>query len=74
MLMPLLPGLERSVDFACHEGRLLGTVTRVKKPTSQRLYHDPYGEELASFVARTFRLSGVLNLQTIDDSTGAPDT
>jgi hypothetical protein len=70
MLMPFLEGLERSVDFSCHEGRLLGTVTRVKAGTSQRLLHDPYGEELAQFVAQTFRLTGILNLQTIEDTGG----
>lgn len=72
MLMPLLPGPERSVDFACLEGRLLGTVSRVKTLTSQRLHHDPLGEELAALVARTFRLTGVLNLQTMEDATGTP--
>ncbi len=72
MLMPLLPGRERSVDFACHEGRLLGSVTRVKTLTSQRLAHDPAGEALADLVARTFRLTGVLNLQTMEDGAGTP--
>lgn len=72
MLMPLLPGPERSVDFACLDGRLLGTVSRVKTLTSQRLHHDPVGEELAALVARTFRLTGVLNLQTMEDATGTP--
>jgi hypothetical protein len=70
MLMPYLTGPERSVDFACLDGRLLGTVTRVKASTSQRLYHDPVGEGMAEQVARTFRLSGVLNLQTIEDASG----
>jgi hypothetical protein len=70
MLMPFLQGLERSVDFSCHEGHLLGTVTRIKAGTSQRLLHDTYGEELAQFVAQTFRLTGILNLQTIEDRTG----
>lgn len=72
MLMPLLPGPERSVDFACLDGRLLGTVSRVKTLTSQRLHHDPVGEELAALVARTFRLTGVLNLQTMEDASGSP--
>lgn len=70
MLMPFFEGPERSVDFACHEGHLLGTVTRVKAKTSQRLLHDPYGEELAGLIAQTFNLTGVLNLQTIEDATG----
>jgi len=72
MLMPLLPGLERSVDFACLDGRLLGSVTRVKTLTSQRLHHDRAGEDLAALVARTFRLTGVLNLQTMEDAFGTP--
>jgi predicted ATP-grasp superfamily ATP-dependent carboligase len=70
MLMPLMPGQERSVDFACLDGLLLGTTTRVKTLTSQRIYHDQLGEDLAGLVARTFGLSGVLNLQTIEDASG----
>lgn len=70
MLMPLLPGPERSIDFACYEGRLLGSVTRKKTFNSQSLQHDPTGEDIAEIVARTFRLSGVLNLQTIEDASG----
>jgi hypothetical protein len=72
MLMPLLPGPERSVDFACLDGRLLGSVTRIKTLTSQRLHHDHAGEVLAELVARTFRLTGVLNLQTMEDVSGTP--
>jgi len=72
MLMPLLPGPERSVDFACLDGSLIGTVTRVKTLTSQRLHHDQAGEDLAALVARTFRLTGVLNLQTMEDASGTP--
>lgn len=70
MLMPYLTGAERSVDFACLDGRLLGTVSRVKAGTSQRLHHDAEGERLAELVTSTFRLSGVLNLQTIEDGKG----
>lgn len=70
MLMPFLAGPERSVDFSCHEGRLLGTVTRIKAGTSQMLLHDPYAEELAALVASTFQLTGILNLQTIEDAAG----
>lgn len=71
MLMPLLPGPERSVDFACLDGRLLGTATRVKTLTSQKICHDQCGEDLASLIARKFGLSGALNLQTMEDATGA---
>lgn len=70
MLMPHHTGPERSVDFACLDGRLLGTVTRVKAGTSQRLYHDPGGERLAELITRDLGLSGVLNLQTIEDARG----
>jgi hypothetical protein len=70
MLMPYYTGLERSVDFACLDGRLLGTVARMKAGTSQRLYHDPEGERLADLITRDIGLSGVLNLQTIEDGTG----
>jgi hypothetical protein len=70
MLMPFLEGPERSVDFSCYEGHLLGTVTRVKAKTSQMLFHDSYGEELAGLIAQTFKLTGVLNLQTIEDASG----
>jgi len=70
MLMPLMPGQERSVDFACLDGRLLGTATRVKTLTSQKICHDQWGEDLAGLVARMFSLSGVLNLQTMEDASG----
>lgn len=70
MLMPFMPGVERSVDFACLDGRLLGTVTRVKQGTSQRLFHDQAAEDLADLLARRYTLSGVLNLQTIEDDKG----
>lgn len=70
MLMPLLTGPERSVDFTRYEGRLLGTVTRIKTLTSQKMCHDRRGEELADFVARTFGLSGLLNIQTMEDAAG----
>lgn len=70
MLMPLMPGQERSVDFACLDGRLLGTATRVKTLTSQKICHDQWGEDLASLIVRTFGLSGMLNLQTMEDATG----
>jgi hypothetical protein len=70
MLMPYYTGPERSVDFACLDGRLLGTVTRVKAGTSQRLYHDSEGERLAELITCDLGLSGVLNLQTIEDADG----
>lgn len=70
MLMPLMPGKERSVDFACLDGGLLGTTTRIKTLTSQEICHDQWGEDLAGLIARTFGLSGVLNLQTMEDTSG----
>lgn len=70
MLMPLMSGPERSVDFACLSGCLLGTATRVKTLTSQKICHDQWGEDLAGLVAHTFCLSGVLNLQTMEDAHG----
>lgn len=70
MLMPFLPGRERSVDFACLDGRLLGCVTRVKSATHQLVCHDPIAEDMAETLARNLKLSGVLNLQTLEDSNG----
>jgi hypothetical protein len=70
MLMPLMPGPERSVDFACLDGRLLGIATRVKALNSQKICHDQWGEDLAGLVARALGLSGVLNLQTMEDESG----
>src|SRR5690606_19679656 len=40
ILMAFLPGPERSIDFACHEGRLLAAVARVKAQHAQRLEYD----------------------------------
>lgn len=72
MLMPFLQGLERSVDFACLDGELLASYTRTKKGRHQIIDHDDRHHGMAQEIAAQFKLSGVLNMQTIEDREGVP--
>jgi hypothetical protein len=70
MTMPFLPGVERSVDFACLDGLLLGAVTREKHGTSQLLGHDPEAAGMAEILVPALGLSGLANLQTLEGADG----
>lgn len=70
MLMPFLPGRERSLDFACLDGRLLGAVTREKHGTVQHIGHDPETARIAEILVPALGLSGLANLQTIEGADG----
>lgn len=72
MLMPYLTGAERSVDFACLDGELLASVTRIKRGRSQILEHDAEHHEMARKIVEKIKLSGVLNLQTMIGEDGRP--
>lgn len=72
MIMPYLTGQERSVDFACLDGRLLASYTRRKTGRSQIIEHDDHHHEMARRIVSDLGLSGVLNLQTIEDCHGVP--
>ncbi|PTX52591.1 ATP-grasp domain-containing protein [Gemmobacter caeni] len=70
MLMPLMRDPERSVDFACLDGVLLGAVSRLKGGSEQMVGPDPVGLEMARRLVKDMRLSGLLNLQTMEDLDG----
>jgi predicted ATP-grasp superfamily ATP-dependent carboligase len=71
MMMPMMRGAERSVDFACLDGVLLGAVSRLKRGGEQLVGPDPVGTEMARRLVSDLRLSGLLNLQTMEDLDGA---
>jgi len=70
MTMPFLPGRERSVDFACLEGRLLGAVTREKNGSVQVVGHNPEAAGIAEVLVAALGLSGLANLQTLEGADG----
>lgn len=70
MMMPLMRGVERSLDFACLDGVLLGAVSRLKRGAEQLVGPDPVGTEMARRLVCDLRLSGLLNLQTMEDLDG----
>lgn len=70
MTMPFLPGRERSVDFACLEGRLLGAVTREKDGSMQHVGHNSEAASIAEILVSALSLSGLANLQTLEDADG----
>lgn len=70
MTMPFLPGVERSVDFACLDGRLLGAVTREKHGSVQHVGHDPEAADMVATLVPALGLSGLANLQTLEGADG----
>lgn len=70
MTMPFLAGRERSVDFACLDGRLLGAVTREKHGSVQLVGHDSEAVGIAVALVPALGLSGIANLQTLEDEDG----
>jgi hypothetical protein len=70
MTMPFLPGRERSLDFACLDGRLLGAVTREKHGAIQYVGHNPEAANIAKVLVSALSLSGLANLQTLEGADG----
>jgi hypothetical protein len=70
MTMPFLAGRERSLDFACLEGRLLGAVTREKNGSMQYVGHNPEAASIAEILVSALSLSGLANLQTLEGADG----
>jgi hypothetical protein len=73
MLMPYLPGPERSVDCLAHYGELLRAVVRRKGSVEgyQELEENPSLIEIVRRLTAHFRLSGLFNAQ-FRDSAGTP--
>jgi len=70
LLMPFLPGLERSVDFVARDGDLLCAVVRAKTGKVQRLETSGPSVLMARVLADRYHLNGLCNLQTREDSAG----
>ncbi len=64
ILMPYLPGVERSVDFVSHEGEMIAAVARVKHGKHQQLELSGPAIICAQVLAKRYRLNGLCNLQT----------
>jgi hypothetical protein len=73
MLMPYLPGPERSVDCLAHSGELLRAVVRRKASVEgyQKLEDNPPLVEIVRRLTAHFRLNGMFNVQ-FRDSGGKP--
>ena len=64
ILMPYLPGPERSVDFVAHQGELIAAVARRKVGKHQVLEVSGPAIDIVRKLARRYRLNGQCNLQT----------
>jgi hypothetical protein len=72
LVLEYLPGVETSTDCLCHRGRLLTGVARRKESGAQRLTASGPALELAARAIAAFDLSGLVNVQMIEDRDGAP--
>ena len=64
ILMPYLPGVERSVDFVSHQGQLIAAIARVKHGRHQMLEIGGAAIDCARMLAERYGLNGLCNLQT----------
>lgn len=74
LVMPYLPGPERSIDCLAHHGELLRCVVRCKSMKNhhrQLIEDNPEVEEIARKLTAQFRLNAVFNIQ-LRDSNGIP--
>lgn len=72
LVMPYLPGHERSVDMVCERGRVLAAVARRKEGALQHMEKGGPAFELAIRTAEFFGCDGILNIQTRDDADSIP--
>lgn len=72
LVMPYLPGPERSVDMVCERGRVIAAVARRKEGALQHMEQSGPAFELAIRTAEYFGCDGILNIQTRDDTYGIP--
>lgn len=64
LLMSLLPGLERSVDFLAHRGQFITGAVRVKHGAVQHVETEGPSLDIARRLTAHYGLHGVCNLQT----------
>lgn len=72
VVMPFLPGIERSVDIIIDQGKVITAVGRCKQGGVQYFERSGRAFELALTCAEHLGLDGLINVQTRDDAHGQP--
>ena len=72
IVMPYLPGPERSVDMLVENGRVLAAVARTKVGSLQTLENEGPAYQLALDCAKALGADGLINVQTRNDENGMP--
>jgi len=72
IVMPYLPGPERSVDMLVENGRVLAAVARTKIGSLQTLENEGPAYQLALDCAKALGADGLINVQTRNDENGMP--
>lgn len=72
IVMPYLPGPERSVDILVENGRVLAAVARTKIGSLQTLENEGPAYQLALDCAKALGADGLINVQTRNDENGMP--
>ncbi|WP_312631338.1 ATP-grasp domain-containing protein [Pantoea piersonii] len=72
IVMPYLPGPERSVDMLVENGRVLAAVARSKVGSLQTLENEGPAYQLALDCAKVLGADGLINVQTRNDENGLP--
>lgn len=72
IVMPYLPGPERSVDMLVENGRVLAAVARTKIGSLQTLENEGPAYQLALDCAEALGADGLINVQTRNDENGMP--
>ncbi|MGB5854740.1 MAG: ATP-grasp domain-containing protein [Oceanisphaera sp.] len=72
VVMPFLPGIERSVDIIIDQGKVITAIGRCKKDAVQYFEHSGIAFDLALKCAEQLGLDGLVNVQTRDDANGQP--
>lgn len=72
IVMPYLPGPERSVDMLVENGRVLAAVARSKVGSLQTLENEGPAYQLALDCAKALGADGLINVQTRNDENGLP--
>lgn len=72
VLMPYLPGPERSIDMVVEKGEVIAAVGRMKEGRYQTLQNQGDAIDLAKQCAKAMLADGIVNVQTRNDHTGKP--
>lgn len=72
VLMPYLPGAERSIDLYFERGTFINLICRRKEGAKQVIEAGGKAAEIAIACAEAMAADGIVNVQTKDDSNGSP--